>query len=109
MAEVFKNARQAVGTSLAAVYTCPAATVAIVIGLQVANVDGTNAADVSVCWTDDSAADAVTYLCKTIMVPPDASFCPIDGRLVLEAGDQLQAVASAAGDLELSLSVLEIS
>lgn len=109
MAEAFKNARQAVGTSLTAVYTCPAATVAIVIGCQVANVDGVNAADISVVWTDDSAADAVTYLAKTVPVPPDAAFAPLAGKLVLEAGDQLQAVASAAGDLELSLSVLEIS
>lgn len=109
MAEAFKNARQAVGTSLAAVYTCPAGTVALVIGCQVANVDGINAADVSVCWTDDSNGDAVTYLCKTLTIPPDSAFAPLDDRLVLEAGDQLQAVASAAGDLELSLSVLEIS
>ncbi len=109
MAEAFRNARQAVGTSLAAVYTCPAATKAIVIGCQVANVDGVNAADISLAWTDDSDADALTYLCKTIPVPPDAAFNPIGGRLVLEAGDQLQAQASAAGDLELSLGILEIS
>jgi len=94
---------------LAAVYTCPANTKAVVIGCQAANVDGTNAADLSLAWTDDSDSDALTYLVKTVTIPPDAAFNPIGGPLVLEAGDQLQALASAAGDLELSLSVLEIS
>ncbi len=109
MAEVFRNARQPVGTAPTPAYTCPAATRAVVIGCQVANVDGVNAADLSLAWTDASAGDAVTHLCRTVPVPPDAAFSPISGRLVLEAGDRLEASASAAGDLELSLSVLELS
>jgi len=109
MSEAFKNARQAVGTDLTTVYTCPAATKAIVIGCQVANVDGTNSADLTLVWTDDSDGDAATNLVKTLTIPPDAALNPIGGKLVLEAGDTIQAQASAAGDLELSLSVLEIA
>ena len=53
--------------------------------------------------------DAATNLVKTLTIPPDAALNPIGGKLVLEAGDTIQAQASAAGDLELSLSVLEIA
>jgi hypothetical protein len=91
------------------VYTCPALTKAIVLHLQVANVDGTNSADVSVHWTDDDNSDAITRLCRTVAVPADTSLSVLTGKLVLEAGDTIVGVASADGDLELSGSVLEIS
>ena len=109
MTTVFKNARLALTTSLADIYTCPAGTSAIVTLLHVANVDGANDADVSVVWTDSSDSDAVTYLAKTINVPADASFNTIEGKLVLEAGDKIRGLASADGDLELSMSVMEMS
>lgn len=110
MAIAYKNARGAVGTTYATVYTCPAATTAIVLLAQVANVDGVASADVSVQWLDDSAADAATRLAETVSVPPDASINVLDnGPLVLEAGDQFQVKASAAGDLEITLSISEIT
>ena len=42
MAETFKNFKLALGTSSATAYTCPASTTAIVLLLQVSNIDGTN-------------------------------------------------------------------
>jgi hypothetical protein len=109
MAEAFVNARQAVGTSLTDVYTCPTATKAIVIHCQAAAVDVAAAADLTLQWTDASASNAATHLAKAITIPPQAALNPIVGRLVLEAGDKIRAQASAAAKLELSLSVLEIS
>lgn len=108
MTTAFKNARLALTTSLADIYTCPAGTTSIVTLLHVANVDGTNDADVDIAWYDSSAT-ATTYLAKTICVPADASFNSIEGKLVLEAGDKIQGKASADSDLELSLSVMEMS
>lgn len=108
MGEAFKNARAALGTSSSTIYTCPAGTTAIIIGCQVANVDGTNSADATVTWTDSSAS-ATTHLVKTVPVPADASLGVIAGKLVLEAGDSIGGFASAAGDLEISVSVLEIT
>lgn len=110
MANTFKNARKAlVTTAGTAVYTCPAATTAIVLHCQVANVDGTNNADVSAYWTDDSNSDTVTYWAKTVAVAADTSLSVITGKPVLEAGDAIFGVASADSDLEMSVSVLEIS
>lgn len=109
MAETFKNFKGALTTTAATIYTCPAATNAIVLLLQVANVDGVNEADASVSWTDDSDSDAETSIIKSVPIPGGASLGVLSGKLVLEAGDTIKALASAASDLVISGSVLEIS
>lgn len=109
MAETFKNVAVALGTTAdTAVYTCPSATTAIVIHCQVANVDGTDTANVNVDLYDSSATTAAA-LAHTIAVPADTSLNPVGGKLVLEASDEVRAWASAASDLELTLGILEIT
>lgn len=103
----FKNAKAALTTSAATIYTCPASTVAIVLLCQAANIDGTNAADVTISWTDASDSNAETRLASTISVPADAALSCLDGKLVLEAGDTLKGLASADGDLAVTVSVME--
>lgn len=109
MAETFKNAKLALTTSLTTVYTCPASTTAIIIGSQIANIDGSSSADATVEWTDSSDSDNAVDLVKAIPVPADTSFSPISGKLVLEEGDTIKGQASANGDLEMTLSILEIT
>jgi len=110
MANAYKNAKStSLTTSLADIYTCPSATEAIVLGIQVANIDGTNSADADVAWTDSSDSDAVTYLGKTISVPAGEAVSALVDKIVLEAGDKVQAKASAASDLCITVAVLEIS
>ena len=107
MAETFQAVNVALGNSAdAVVYTCPASTTAIVIHCQVANVDGTNAADLNIDHNDGST---VAALVSTLSVPADSAVNPIGGKLVLEENDQLRAWAGAASDLEMTLSVLEIT
>jgi hypothetical protein len=107
MAETFQTVNVALGNVAdAVVYTCPAATTAIVIHCQVANVDGTNAADLNIDMNDGST---VAALVSTLSVPADSAVNPIGGKLVLEAADELRAWAGAASDLELTLSLLEIT
>ena len=107
MAETFQTVNVALGNSAdAVVYTCPAATTAIVIHCQVANVDGTNAADLNIDMNDGSV---VAALVSTLSVPADSAVNPIGGKLVLEAADELRAWAGAASDLEMTLSLLEIT
>ena len=109
MAEAFKNFKLALGTSSATAYTCPAATTAIVLLCQVANVDGTNEADASVAWTDASDSNASTALVSAVPVPAGSALGVLSGKLVLEAGDTIAGLASAASDLVLTVSVVEIS
>lgn len=110
MALAYKNARAAVGTSYATVYTCPASTTAVVLLVQVTNVDGVNSADVSAQWLDASNSNVATRLVELVAVPAGAALNVIDnGPIVLEAGDQLQVKASATSDLEVSVAVSEIT
>ena len=108
MANTFKNAKAKVQATDTTVYTCPAATVAIVIGCQVANVSATNE-EVAVWWTDDSDADAITRLVKDVIIPGQAALAPIAGKLVLESGDVIKAIGETNDDAEITVSVLEIS
>ena len=109
MAEAFKSVQASLGTTAdTSIYQCPASTEAIVILCQVSNVDGTNAADLYVDYYDSSAT-AASALAHTISIPADSSFNPIGGKLALEAGDQLRSWAGATGDLEIVLSILEIT
>ena len=81
--------------------------------IVVANVDGSAAADVDVAIvtaaqtftnTTVTGADATTYLAKTISVPADASLVISDTPIYLREGDNLQANASASGDLDLTIT-----
>jgi len=109
MAESYKSVNADLGiTADTAVYTCPSATTAVVLLCQVANVDGSNSADLYLDYYDSSTTTAKA-LAHTIAIPGDAAINPIGGKLVLEAGDELRAWASAASDLEIVVSVVEIT
>ena len=81
--------------------------------ITVANVDGTNSADVDlfvdgmgtgstgVTTTD---ADATVYLAKTVTVPADTTLVLLDTPIYLMEGDILKGGASAASDLDLFVS-----
>ncbi len=109
MASTFKNARLAATTSYSTIYTCPADTTAIVLTLQAANVDGAASADISAQWLDSSNANAATRIAHTVVVPSDAALGLLSGKVVLEAGDALQCMASATGDIEVTAAILELS
>lgn len=108
MAATFKNVGIVLNDTSTTVYTVPAATTAIVIGCQITNV-GATANFVDFWWTDDSNADAQTYLADGIVIPLAASYEPIGGKLVLEAGDTIQGLSETDDELEVSVSVLELT
>ena len=110
MAETFKNKTLDVTSSAQSIYTCPAATTAIVITLRVTNVDGT-ADDTITAEVNDSSASLTAEIAHTMTVPADASLeLAGTSKIVLEAGDDIELTGGAAsGDLEAFISVLEIS
>lgn len=101
-----KNARGLLTTTAADIYTAPAGGAKVTM-CQVANVDGTNDVDVTVQWTDASASNAVTRLCFTATVAAKDSLSIPAGGLILESGDKIQALASAAGDAEITVCVIQ--
>lgn len=108
MANTFIHRHAAVTASWADVYTPAASTTAIIFSLVVANIDGANSADISIRLEDSDAGATYTALYETIPVPPDAALNH-PGKVVLEAGESIQVLASVASDLVIQLSILEIT
>ena len=112
MAETFNNASVKLTTTSATdIYKAPtgdAADRAIVLSCLVANVDGSTAANITITLTDGSNA-VLSTLASTIAVPADASLEVIANKLILKQSQKIRATASAASDLEITLSALEIT
>ena len=110
MANVFKNAYKDATTSLAdLIPALDANHEAIVLMLRATNVDGTNDATVDVRVVDSDGSND-SYIAKTMSVPADTSLDLLgSGKLVLDAGDKLQVLASTASDIEFFASYLEIT
>ena len=113
MAQEFKNAGIDLPDSDTTIYECPPDTVAIVIGLQTANITGQQFASHDVWWTDASDSDKVIYLAESVVIPANAGYAPLSGKLVLEAGDRLRGKGQeddyAAPIIQATVSVLELS
>lgn len=73
-----------------------------------ANVDGTNNAEITITVTDGSDT-VLSTLASTITVPADASLEVIANKLILKQSQKIRATASGANDLEVTLSALEIT
>jgi len=109
MATRIINAAASLGdTSLTNIYTCPTNYKAVIKELWLTNVDGSNAVDATLKWTDDSDSDAAYSLLSTKSIAADSYLRIEGGNIVLEAGDILKAQAGAANDLMVSAFVEEI-
>ena len=80
--------------------------------IQVANVDGTSDADVTVDMHSAATGGGTAYsLASTVTVPANASIVIIDKNtsVYLEEARSITATASAANDLEVVISYEEIN
>tara|TARA_R110002096_G_scaffold91339_4_gene206699 strand:- start:3538 stop:3912 length:375 start_codon:yes stop_codon:yes gene_type:complete len=80
--------------------------------IQIANVDGTNACDVTVnLYSQDDIGGTAFALAKTISVPADASLVVLDKStaVYLEEDKSIGAIAGTANDLTVVVSYEEIS
>ena len=108
MANTFVNAGVAVGTSRTTVYgPVASATQAVVNAVYLSNVDGTSSVDATLEQTIDGGT-TYRYIMKTVPVPADSTLV-VDKAINLETGDILAVTASATGDLECVVGVLEIT
>ena len=112
MAETFNNASVKLTTTNATdLYQAPTSAAtdrAIVLSCLVANVDGTNSAGITITLTDGSN-NVLSTLSSTVTVPNDSSLEVIPNKVVMKQSQKLRATASAANDLEVTVSALEIT
>lgn len=108
MANTFKNYPTAdIGVAASTVYTVPASTTAIIIGLWVSNILA-NSITVDVYVT---IGGVDYYLVKAAPIPVGGALLPIGAgsKNVLETGDALKIAASEATAADAVLSCLEIT
>lgn len=107
---VGKNATLALTTSAQDIVANPVSSYKTlrVVSLYVSNVDGTNAASVTVSLYNGSVA---RHICNTVAVPADSTLSVItqEDVVYLNEGDSLRLTASANGDLEAVVSYEEIA
>ena len=112
MSNTFNNATVKLSsTSITDVYQAPNpadADRAVVMSVLVANIDGTTSADITLIITDSSNTE-LSRVAHTIPVPADTSLELVANKLVLKRGQKLRATASAANDLDVTVSVMEIA
>ena len=101
MANVFKNYTGEATTGGATVYTIPAATTGILMGLNLANKTGSQ--------ITASVQLGSTYVVKDAPVPSGSALGVLDGKLIAEAGEAITVTASANSAVDAIVSVLEQS
>ena len=97
-----------ISDSGSSVLTCASNKLIKINSIIVANVDGTNSVDIDVAVNLNG--DARYYLAKTVALPADSTLVVIgkDSPIYLAEGDQIEANASAASDLEMIISFEEL-
>jgi hypothetical protein len=108
MASSFKNAAtNLTTTSRTDLYTTPSATTSVVHNLTIANIDGTNTANVTIEFYDSSAT---TYYKLAYLVPvPAGSTLIFDKPINLETGDKVSITADVANRLTAYASIMQIA
>lgn len=102
MANTFKNYTSAsVGTTPTTVYTVPASTTSVIIGLNLAN---RSAATVTV-----SVQLGAVYIIKDAPIPVGSALSALDGKIIAEATDTMVVTSSDASSIDAIVSVLEQS
>ena len=113
MANTFKlKTKAAIDASLVSVYTVPANTTAVVIGLTIANIKGSSVtADAQLVTASSSGENADNvYVIKDVPLPTGASIEVMAGnKIVLEAGDIVKVKGSVTNAVDAILSIMEIS
>jgi len=109
MANTFKNAALAdVNTSYDTLYTAPAATTTVVLGLAISN-KNTQAVTVQVQFSDNSAS-TTHQLLENVSIPGSTTLETLAGqKYILEANDSLKVQAGTNTAIDVVLGVMEIT
>jgi len=100
MANTFKNYTGAsIGTSPSTVYTVPASTTAVIIGLNLAN---RTASSVTVDVQLGS-----TYIVKAAPVPTGSALSVLEGKIIAETTETIVVTSDTASSIDAIVSVLE--
>lgn len=104
MPDQYKNYCTTLGTTGATVIYSGITGTAIVNGIHVSNIDGSNSASITLnLFKGNTGYSIITGA----LVPIQSSYQALDTPIPLVIGDSLKATASAANRLDVIVSVLE--
>lgn len=95
------------GTSLTAIIDVAADSCMKIDSIYVSNIDGTNTATASIAISKDNGSTQ-QYIIKNVPVPPASSISILDTPLFLDETDLLYHQASAASDIDVVVSGVEM-
>ena len=110
MANTFKLKTKAnVGVTTVGIYTAPAATTTVVIGITLANTSGSGVnVGVAVSRTSDTKEDI--KLLKNAPIPSGSSLEFMSGnKIVLETSDQINVDSDTNSSVDAALTIMEIT
>lgn len=110
MAETFKNASlvDVNNASADTLYTAPASTTSIVLGVAIAN-KSANTVGVTLNFTDTSAS-TTTQMIPDVQIPGNTTLEVLAGqKYILETTDVMTAQSDTASSIDITMGVLELS
>jgi len=111
MANTFKNSKfiNCSNSSASTVYTTAGATTTVILGVILSNKNAASRT-VTVTWTDSSDSDNSTTMLNEVSIPGDSSLEVLAGqKYILETGDVLKCLASAASSVDITVGLMEIT
>ncbi|MAH43974.1 hypothetical protein CL614_09725 [archaeon] len=108
MANTFKSAATGSTTTLTTLYEAPVGTTTVVHAIYISNVDGVNDATIDISVSGSANFDTRRYLLKTVEIPADTTVV-IEKPINLGTGDKIETKASVAGDIDVFMSLLEMT
>lgn len=108
MANTFKNSHSAsVGTSYTTVYTAPASTTTVVLGMSLCNTT-TGSIVVDVQFRD--AGSSARKMLTSVDIPAGSTLEVLSGqKYILETTDDIQVKSDTATSLDVVMGVMEIT
>ena len=109
MANTFKlKSKNNIGVSTVGIYTVPASTTTVIIGVTAANVSG-QGINVGIGISRGANGDDISIL-KNVPIPQGSSFEFMQGnKIVLETTDTITAKSDVASSLDIALTIMEIT
>jgi outer membrane protein assembly factor BamA len=110
MANTFKSYTKTGGSTAAntdlTVYTVPASTTTIIIGLTISNLTNNSiTADVKL---ENVNGDNI-HIGKNLPIPSGSSLNALTGKVVMETGDILKVQSDTVNSADIALSIMEVT
>ena len=109
MANTFKlKSKNNIGVSIVGIYTVPAATTTVIIGVTAANVSG-QGINVGIGISRGANGDDISIL-KNVPIPQGSALEIMQGnKIVVEAVDTVTAKSDVNNSLDVALTIMEIT